>query len=81
MSTIDFAVKNLKKNISEIQGLALSVINGPASIDVDIKKAYEYSIQQPTVVITDTNVVKTESVEDDQKIIVNLTGEDTVAAS
>ncbi len=82
MITVDLIGTEMKKNVSEFQALAVTIMNGPASVDADIKVAYEASVQQPTVVLTDTDVPKMEEKGiEEAKIMVNLTGEDASTAS
>ncbi|HSW60423.1 MAG TPA: hypothetical protein VLJ60_06455, partial [bacterium] len=82
MITVDSIGTEMKKNVSEFQALAVTIMNAPASVDADIKAAYESSVQQPTVVLTDTAIPKMEeSGLEEAKVMVNLTGEDTATAS
>lgn len=82
MSTVDLIGTEMKKNISEIQALAVTIMNAPASVDADLKTIYEHIAQQPTVILTDTNTPKMEETESaNSKVIVNLTGEDTSVAN
>jgi hypothetical protein len=60
MITVDSIGTEMKKNVSEFQALAVTIMNAPASVDADIKAAYEASVQQPTVVLTDTGIPKME---------------------
>ncbi|HNW82768.1 MAG TPA: hypothetical protein PKG52_07750 [bacterium] len=82
MSTIDFIGVETKKNISEIQALAVTIMNAPASAEADIKGLYEAALEQPTVVVTDLSVPKASEMGiPDAKVLVNLTGEDVQTAS
>ena len=82
MITVDLIGTEMKKNVSEFQALAVTIMNAPASVDADIKAAYEASVQQPTVVLTDTALPKIEEgCPEDAKVLVNLTGEDASTAS
>jgi len=77
MSTIDILNNEIKKNISEIQALAVTVMNSPANSELDVKELYELSAQQPSVVISDEPVKG----EIGAKVLVSLTGEDVSAAN
>ena len=82
MSTVDLIGNEMKKNISEIQALAVTVMNAPASVDADLKSLYEQVCQQPTLIPTDLDMPKME--ESDlagSKVTTNLTGEDTSVAN
>ncbi|MGI6394590.1 MAG: hypothetical protein ACOX2F_07675 [bacterium] len=81
MTTIDLVDAGMKKNVSEFQALAITVMNAPESINVNLKSAYEASLQQPTVVLTDIDTPKLEiETEEAMKVITNLTGEDVSVA-
>lgn len=81
MSTIDFIGVETKKNISEFQALAVTVMNAPASVEADVKALYDAALEQPTVVVTDQPLPKgAEMGLSDAKVLVNLTGEDVQTA-
>nr|HPM47236.1 hypothetical protein [bacterium] len=82
MSTIDFIGVETKKNISEFQALAVTVMNAPASVEADAQALYNAALEQPTVVVTDQTLPKgAEMGLNDAKVLVNLTGEDVQTAS
>lgn len=82
MSTIDFIGVETKKNVSEIQALAVTIMNAPASVETDIKGLYEAALEQPTVVVTDQPLPKAAELGlNDAKVLVNLTGEDVQTAA
>jgi len=58
MSTIDFIGVETKKNISEFQALAVTVMNAPASVEADAQALYNAALEQPTVVVTDQTLPK-----------------------
>lgn len=81
MSTIDFIGVETKKNISEFQALAVTVMSAPASVEADVPALYNAALEQPTVVVTDQPLPKgAEMGLNDAKVLANLTGEDVQTA-
>jgi hypothetical protein len=76
MSTIDILKDEMKKNISEIQALAVTVMNSPANSELGVKELYDLAAQQPTVVSSDEKVKG----DFDANVLISLTGEDVAAA-
>ena len=77
MSTVDLIGKKVKKNISEFQGIAETIMNAPESSFLNMQEIYEAAADQPTVVLTDVPIpdAKTLGLED-AKVLINITGED-----
>ncbi len=78
MSTIDILKGEAKKNISEIQALAVTLINSPANNELKIEDLYELASEQPTVLVSDE---KAGGEKGDKKILISLTGEDVSSAN
>lgn len=77
MSTVDLIGKKVKKNISEIQGFAETIMNAPECSELTLKELYDVAAEQPTVIVTDTPLPEAKALGlEDAKVLVNLTGED-----
>ena len=82
MSTVDLIGRKVKKNISEIQGLAETVMNAPESTNLNLQELYEAAADQPTVVVTDTPLPEAKTLGlEDAKVLVSMTGEDVDSAN
>lgn len=77
MSTVDLIGKKVKKNISEFQGIAETIMNAPESNFLNIQEIYDAAAEQPTVVVTDTPLPEAKALGlEEAKVLVNVTGED-----
>jgi len=82
MSTVDLIGKKVKKNISEIQGLAETIMNAPECSKLTLKELYDAAVEQPTVIVTDTPLPEAKALGlEDAKVLVNITGEDVDSAN
>jgi len=78
MSTVDFIAAGTKKNVSEIQALALTVMNAPATSAVSVDELYSAAKQQTTVVVSDRNMPKfDETFSGNATVLSNFTCENT----
>ncbi len=77
MSTIDSLKNEMKKNISEIQALAVTLMNSPANSEPELSELYSLALQQPSVVVSDEKVKG----KSDENILVSFTGEDVLTAN
>ena len=81
MSTVDFINADAKKNVSEFQALAATVMNAPAASVLTAEELYAASKQQISVVVSDQKTPKLEGIlPEDSSLLSNLTGEDTYAS-
>ncbi|MBO7126962.1 hypothetical protein J6W78_05405 [bacterium] len=78
MSTVDFIEAGTRKNVSEIQALALTIMNAPATSAVSVKDLYTAAMQQTSAVFSNQTMPKIdESFPENANVISNFTGEDT----
>jgi hypothetical protein len=77
MSTIDILKNEMKKNISEIQALAVTLMNSPVNSEPDPKELYSAASQQPTVVVSDEKLKG----KPDTNLLVSFSGEDVSTAN
>lgn len=81
MSTVDFINAEAKKNVSEFQALAVTVMNAPAASVLSAEELYTVSKQQISVVVSDQKTPKIDGVlPEDSNLLSNLTGEDTYSS-
>jgi hypothetical protein len=78
MSTVDFIEAGTRKNVSEIQALALTIMNAPATSAVSVKDLYSAAMQQTSAVFSNQTMPKIdENFPENANVISNFTGEDT----
>ena len=78
MSTVDFIEAGTRKNVSEIQALALTIMNAPATSVVSVKDLYTAAMQQTSAVFSNQTMPQIdESFPENANVISNFTGEDT----
>ncbi len=58
MSTVDFIEAGTRKNVSEIQALALTIMNAPATSAVSVKDLYTAAMQQTSAVFSNQTMPK-----------------------
>ena len=78
MSTLDFIETGTRKNVSEFQALALTIMNAPATTPVTVKDLYTAAMQQTSAVSSNQTMPKVdENFPENANVISNFTGEDT----
>lgn len=78
MSTLDVIAVDAKKNVSEFQALAATIMNAPATSSVSAEDLYSMAQQETTTVISDQTIPKIEGlIPENSNLISNFTGEDT----
>ncbi|MBR4489527.1 hypothetical protein IKP13_02730, partial [bacterium] len=78
MSTVDFIETGTRKNVSEFQALALTIMNAPATTPVSVKDLCTAAMQQTSAVSSSQTMPKVdENFPENTNVISNFTGEDT----
>ena len=78
MSTLDFIEVGTRKNVSEFQALAVTIMNAPASSEISVKDLYAAAMQQTSAVFSSQTMPKIdESFPEDANVISDFTGEDS----
>lgn len=81
MSTVDFIDAEAKKNVSEIQALAATIMNAPATSVRSAEELYADSKQQVSLVVSDQTTPKIEGIlPENSNLLSNFTGEDTCSS-
>ena len=81
MSTVDFINVEAKKNVSEIQALAATIMNAPATASLSAEELYAAAKQQMSLVISDQILPKIDGViPENSNLLSNFTGEDTYSS-
>ena len=74
MTTLDFIEAGTRKNVSEIQALALTIMNAPATSAVSVKDLYTAAMQQTSAVFSNQTMPKIdESFPENANVISNFT--------